>query len=364
MSKVRVFFAAPLPRTKAQEDLYATDNLIKDIGTVLRILGWKDRVELISPKHSIDKFDTATASDEFYAAQGQRERLLLMSADVIVFCFDRDIRAQMLGLTTNIEFGLFHNHPFAVFGCCRDDISEKHQKVKYVKNFLAERGTPFCVGLNRLVSATIGTIQRAMNALDFALSASPWLSQDPRRSMIPAACFAVDSTLPWLTRFVPQLTAFEVVAWLRNDPATLFGFTAKVTAGKKSEFVHFRPNMADVRITFEDHEVFVREMRFPAAVEVNYRAGGSSTQTAWDDPQTAQKEVEEELGLVLALDRFVPDGPPSFLSPLTDAALVFHWHVALTREEFAQLKEGASRGNANEGELCKTTITKIKETKK
>ena len=362
MDKIRVFFAAPLPRTARQEAIYFTDRLISNVSMLLRALCIGDNVELISPRRDISEFDTATASDDMYVAQGQRERATLSAADVIVFSFDRDIDQGILGLTTNIEFGLYHTQPFAVFGCCSTCAPEHTQKIKYIKNLLQSKNKKFHEGIDALTTATVESIVRAVGVLERTTKDHAWLSQDPRRSMIPAPCFCVDSTAPWIARFISQIASFDVAAWYTLPDQSVFGYTAKVTTSDgKVEFVHFRPNMACVSVTHRSNNVYVRELRFPAGVEATYNAGGSSTSTAWDDPETIQKEVQEELGLLLPVDRFVPAGPPSFLSPLTDAAMVFHWHVELTQEEFTLLHDGQVNGNEGEMERCKLLIERKKK---
>ncbi len=239
-------------------------------------------------------------SDPFpYDVQVAWEVQNLNRADQIVFWVPRDME-KMPALTTNVEFGRYHDTGRVVLGFPPTAVSMR---------YLATRASASAVPICDTLEATLGT---ALN----------YLGQGRKRvggeRDIPLNTWRTPPFQEWLTSqkcVGNRLDGAEVLWSFRVGPQRQFTFASIVRVNvhiasegrnKTNEFVFFRPDISTLvgynrkDPVGETEIALIREFRSPVRNKSGFIwevPGGSSWKPHTDPIETMLHEMEEETGL-------------------------------------------------------------------
>lgn len=357
-----IFLAGPNPRYKEGDVVEETwrHRALK----YLEDYGYDGHVFIPLPKGCFTIGAAVTNPVTDYNHQVDWEDKAMARADVLLFYVDR--RNGLQGLTTNIEFGRYLDSGRMVYGRPNDA-----ENTRYLDEQMRKR--------NRMVCSDHDTI------LDNGLHCSL------KRCVYDAICRVGEGSLrkhgaecvPLLFWKSPQfqdwygnmcgdsdmggnkLLGFEaksVITFnngrgIHNNDGFLFGFCAWVNvwiAGegreKSNEWIFSRTYTSYVVPYYIDesgtrHYVLVREFRSPANNPKAYiyeLPGGSSTDGKDVDPfENAQKELEEETGIIVEdISRFRFLGNRQTFATFSTNK-IFAVDIRLTKEEFEAAKKRA-----------------------
>lgn len=248
--------------------------------------------------------------DYGYDTQVEWERIHLDMADVVVFWVPRD-KKDLLGLTTNVEFGMFFDSGKAVLGYPEDAAS-----MRYLDHHARREHVPVCSTLEETLRSAVELIGEGAE-------------RSGGERAVPLHIWRLPHFQNWLTT--------QKLAGNRLDGARLLwsfraGSKKKITfayalhvdvhvasegRNKTNEFVIGRPDIATIvayrkRASFFDTEVvLVREFRSPARTSdgfIHELPGGSSAKPDEDPLVMAAHELAEETGFSIEPARLRPVG--------------------------------------------------------
>jgi hypothetical protein len=320
-----IFLAGPTPRA---EDV---PSWRPEAMRLLEEKGWEGTVFVPEPRDG--KFRPAYDDQIEWELEGLRR------ADCIVFWIPRDLET-LPGFTTNVEFGTWASSRRVILGAPTDA-----PKLRYLRAIAHRLGVPEASSLE-------GTVERAIDQVGEGA---------PRKGaecQLPAGVFRSPVFQSWLTaqRAAGNIIERLSLEWsLHTGPRRDFLFLWVVHAAvyvskegrtKKNEVIVGRPDVAAVvlyrkREPLERSElVLVREFRAPASnadAYVHEHAGGSAFDATLPWVEVARSEVEEEVGLHLAIERLRAIGSRQIAATLS-AHRAHAFAAEISEEELAVLK--------------------------
>ena len=322
-----IFLAGPSPRDEAVPSWRPRAvEVLRD--------RWKapGRLVVFVPEHRHGVYDD-------YTGQVEWEERCLHLADEIVFWVPRDMRT-MPALTTNVEWGMWHDSGKVVFGA-----PPQAPRNKYLRHYAVKHGVPVAATLDDVIAAALERI-----------------GEGARRSggerEIPLLLWRQESFQRW---YAAQRGAGNALrgARLQWRAGPYWGLRAAVEVAAegrvKEEIVFFRPDVSAVVLyrpgatPEETAVVLVREFRGPAATEDGFARALPGGSGPGDPRHVAAREVAEETGLAGDAARLRPHG-----SRQADAAMSAHrvhlFSAEITEEELARIRGTGPHGRAEAGE--------------
>ncbi|QKW35445.1 NUDIX hydrolase [Actinomadura sp. NAK00032] len=273
-----------------------------------------------------------------YGGQVEWEERCLHLSDEVLFWVPRD-PATMPALTTNVEWGMWHDSGRVVFGAPPEAPGNR-----YLLHYAAKFGVPAATDLGGTVAA----------ALDRIGAGAPRAGGERE---VPLLLWRDEAFQSW---YAGQRGAGNVLLGAR----VVFRFGVcwglhvrmRVTAEdrvKDNEVVIGRPDVSVVVLyrrgaTLDETEVvLVREFRGPCAAGFVHEAPGGSG--AGGPVRTALAEVAEETGLALAPERLRAHGARQVNATLS-AHRAHLFSAEVTADELERLRESGPHGIAADGE--------------
>lgn len=357
-----IFLAGPSPRYK-EGDIIRRE-WRHDAIDELKRQGYDGSVFIPLEKDWFESVGSAVDFDKFnYDSQIQWEDAAMSRADVILFWIPRT--KEMMGLTTNIEFGRYLESGRLVVG-----YPENAFNCGYIGQQLDKRNMPHYDHLRDCTSAAITRM-------------GDGAYREGDQVLVPLVIWKSDQFQTWYNNTICEqgnrLDGFNVKSIIAfNDFTQLFGFAAHVSIWltredrhKSNEWIFSRTSTSYVAPYYLDesgvhHFVLVREFRSPANNRHGYvfeLPGGSSSEKC-DVIVNAQKELHEETGLeVTDLSRFKVLGNRQTFSTFSTNQIVA-CGLQLTLEEYNQLKQDAENKvqfGENDGERITLYTATLKE---
>jgi NUDIX domain. len=377
-----IFLAGPNPRYKDGDPISTTwrHNAIR----ILEQHGYDGHVFIPLSRGSFEG-DIVTDAVADYDHQIEWENAAMGMADVLLFYVDRT--TELPGLTTNIEFGRYLDSGRMVYGRPNSAIH-----CRYLDEQVRIR--------NRLINKDDVDIEtRYPTALDKCVYEALWrIGEGAPRSggecLVPLVIWRSEQFQAWYTdmfagdsqgnelrRFdIKSIITFNNGKGLNNNDGFLFHFSAHVgiyvareDRVKDNEWIFSRTHTSYVAPFYDDPEtkkryiVLVREFRSPASNDSCYvfeLPGGSANKPGVNPIVNAQKELEEETGLLVEdISRFkVLGNRQTFATFSTNK--IFSTAVKLTKEEFDQVSQSAKSGQIlgeDDGERITLHIVAIED---
>ncbi|MGH3387921.1 MAG: nucleoside 2-deoxyribosyltransferase domain-containing protein [Actinomadura sp.] len=272
-----------------------------------------------------------------YTDQIDWEERALHRADVVIFWVPRDL-ATMPALTTNVEWGMWHDSGRVVFGA-----PPEAPKNRYLLHYADRFDVPTATTLADTVASGLAIIGpgafRSGGECDVPLLV--WRTASFQRwhtAQRDAGNSLLGARLVWTFRVSP--TRRFVVYWALHVQVHI----AAEDRVKSNEIVISRPDISVVALfrpgaDLDDTDVvLVREFRSPASTPDGYvheLPGGSGPEST-DPVRRAAAELEEETGLVVAPYRLRRHGSRQLAATLS-AHHAELFSVRLTDDEFDRL---------------------------
>ncbi len=283
----------------------------------------------------------------------------LNRADCILFWVPRS-PDKLPGFTTNIEWGEFFKTGRAVLGCPDEAI-----RMNYMKYRGSQYQVPFADSL-------LGTIRNAISLVGFGALRSGG------ETCVPLHIWQTESFQQWYTALKQAGNRLESakVEWVfRVGPKhkTFFWvlhvdiYVAAEQRHKTNEVVLARPDIATVVLVYPQPRledtvvVLVREFRSPGATKdgfVREVPGGSSWKPNIDPRVEAAKEVEEETGLHLELERLQPLGTRQLVATMS-AHRAHAFAVKLNEYDLGQLRSHPERAHGVTADTEQTYVEAV-----
>lgn len=278
-----------------------------------------------------------------YEEQIDWERQCCKLADKIVFWIPREFRPdfEMLGQTTNVEFGLYFNSNKLMIGSPNKAVANNY--LKYLSE--KEKNLFWYNNLEELLKDTVESLNPVI-----------------RRGVeckIPEYIYSSSQFQNWYQSMKNnnnELVDFEeLYSWYMPKAKKLFLSVFKPSVYikdedriKSNEFVVARTDMSYICAYYRpDNEilnseiVLVKEFRTPVRNESGYvyeLVGGSSLKDNSSALETASHELEEEIGLKIEPDRFRFIDSRQSASTLCSHKINLY-SVRLTKKEIDRVKE-------------------------
>lgn len=350
-----IFLAGPTPRDEV------TPSWRPEAIRILRELGFEGLVFV--PEPADGKWDGDDLDK--WRDQVEWEEEALNRADVIVFWIPRSL-PNMLGLTTNDEWGVWKDSGKVILGTSPEAVAVRYQRY-YANKYRVSTNTDLTE-----------TLKNALARIEFF--GGPTLRSEGVAT-IPLHVYNTPEFRQWLNRLEDtgnRLLSGRVVHshWLPSKHLFSWGLSANIWVAreqkvKSNEIVTGRPPVSSVllhgpiHIPWEETKVvLIREFRSnvnnPDAM-VCELPGGSNFRENRTPLMTAVSEVEEEVGLVLNPDRFLPVMSRQVF-PTFSTHRVSLFRVELTEEEIDSVgNSNQSYGVAEEGETTFPTVMTVRE---
>jgi 8-oxo-dGTP pyrophosphatase MutT (NUDIX family) len=286
-----------------------------------------------------------------YIDQVEWEDRALQMADVIVFWVPRS-NPKMLGLTTNIEWGLW-----ADTGKCVLGTPTGAEQVRYLQWMATKMKVPNYSTLEATLQEAVEKLGAGAfrNGGDAQVPLHIWshptfqewlVSQKKVGNRIESA------RVLWTFRVGQQLE--KVFSWCLHANV----YIASEKRWKMNEYVLGRTDTVACVLYQGDQVVLVREFRSPVRNEAGfvYELPGGSSHDSKEDPQEViAHEIEEETGLKIDPKRFIKHEARQQMATFA-AQVATLFSAQLSSEEIAKLK--ADAGNVH-GVLEETERTYV-----
>ena len=302
--------------------------------------------------------ETSTANYEnYYNEQFAWEHDKLDKSDIIVFWIPRIIKNnEALGLTTNIEFGLYAKSNKLIVGFPKDA-----DEIEYIKKCCEENNIPFYYTLEEVLNRAI---EMTKNKMRFNTECD-----------IPLFIWENEQFQHWYQRqlnvgnqllslkclynfFMPE--ARKLFLWICHAKV----YIKAEDRIKDNEFIISRTDMSSVVLYYKDNVVLIKEYRTPCCNKecYVYELPGGSSINSLSAINTAKNEVLEEAGINIPLERFELISNRQACATLS-AHFIHAYKVQLTQMEFSKIKsmENTIHGLHNDGEYTYLIIKNIKE---
>jgi nucleoside 2-deoxyribosyltransferase len=309
-------------------------------------------------------FDDSHNEPTSYAEQIEWEEQCLNVADIIVFWINRQL-PQLMGLTTNDEYGAWKNSGKLVLGC-----PEEADKVRYQSYYAQKLNIPE-------FSNIYLTLSYVVNKLGSGVHRKGGLKY------IPLEIYNSDIFQKWYNSLISngnRLDEAKVVHAFRTKKGFMFAFSlwCKVWIEseqrfKDNEFFIGRPDISSCLMYYkpvnssimETEIVLVKEYRVPVVNTESFiyeLPGGSSSKNNEDTLKTVVDEVYEETGVMLETIRLVEEQSRQLAATI----LSHHSHlysVELNKFEMEMIKnkKGQTFGNVEDTELTYVEVIKVKD---
>ncbi|WP_433324742.1 nucleoside 2-deoxyribosyltransferase domain-containing protein [Spirillospora sp. CA-294931] len=298
------------------------------------------RLVVFSPEHRHDRYDD-------YLGQIDWEERCLHLSDVVLFYVPRDL-ATMPALTTNVEWGVWHDSGRVVFGA-----PPEAPRNRYLLHYAAKFDVPTATDLPGTVDAALAVVgegaSRAEGECEVPLLI--WRT-DPFRRWYRAQRGAGNTLLG--ARLVWRFGAH----WALHVQVHV----AAEGRVKANEVVLARPDISTVLLyrpgptLDETTVVLVREFRSPATTPdgfVHELPGGSGPA---DPLERAHAEVAEETGLAIDAARLRAHSDRQVAATLS-AHRAHLYSAEITEAELEWLRAAGPGGVAADGERTHVEIT-------
>jgi len=337
-----IFLAGPVPRTQT--------------------ISWRTYAEQYLREHNyngtIYNPEVSTANYEnYYNEQFAWEHDKLDKSDIIVFWIPRKLKNQeALGLTTNIEFGLYAKSNKLIVGCPSDA-----DEVKYIEKCCEENNIPYYNTLEEVLDATILMIKNKMRSgSECDIPTFIW-ENEQFQNWYQAQLNAGNRLLSLkclYNFFMPK--AKKLFLWICYAKI----YISAEDRIKDNEFIISRTDMSSVVLYYKDNIVLIKEYRTPCCNKecYVYELPGGSSINSLSAINTAKNEVLEETGINIPIERFELINSRQSMATLS-AHFIHAYKVQLTVEEFNQIKkiENSIHGLHSDGEYTKLIIKNINE---
>ena len=302
--------------------------------------------------------ETSTANYEnYYDEQFAWEHDKLDKSDIIVFWIPRIIKnEEALGLTTNIEFGLYANSNKIVVGCPKEA-----DEIKYIEKCCEEHNIPY---FNTLEETLNKAIELTKNKIRFGAECDIPLfiwENEQFQNWYQSQLEVGNKLLSFkclYNFFMPK--AKKLFLWICYAKVYI---TAEDRV-KDNEFILSRTDMSSVVLYFKDNIILVKEYRTPCCNKecYVYELPGGSSINLLSAINTAQNEVLEETGINIPIERFELINSRQSMATLS-AHFIHAYKVELTEDEFNKIKniENSIHGLHSDGEYTYLVIKNIKE---
>ncbi|REE99808.1 nucleoside 2-deoxyribosyltransferase domain-containing protein [Thermomonospora umbrina] len=275
-----------------------------------------------------------------YTGQVDWEERCLHLADEVVFWVPRDMET-MPALTTNVEWGMWHDSGRVVFGA-----PPEAPKNRYLLHYAERFGVPTATTLDGVVAAALDRIGDGSSRIG-------------GEREVPLLVWRTPEFRQWYEtqRGADNVLRGARVVWRTGLHWGLHVAVEVAAEGrvKANEVVFSRPDISAVLLyrpgptPDETVVVLVREFRSPASTEdgcVHELPGGSGP---GDPLSTAVAEVAEETGLVLDPARLRRHGVRQVNATMS-AHRAHLFSAEITEDELAAVRDTGPHGLLDEGE--------------
>lgn len=290
-----------------------------------------------------------------YDDQVEWERKMLDSADVIAFWIPREM-GTLPGLTTNVEFGLYVRSGKVILGAPPGALSityledSLNRDAQAPPRFTTLMGTMACAMSTHCMDTPVlktGGLRHVPNNILKNPEFARWLS-DLTSTGNRLDDLRVQWVNPLPNKDVPFAFSAMVKIWVDAEQRY-----------KENEFITSRTDLVTIVMKHRDYFVLVEEFRscYPRGKVLEFPSGS----VEGDPKEQAVKEVMEETGLVLTVDRFTElDNRPMSATYSIHRNIVFG--VILNRAEMEVCWEAAEHsiqfGADDEERTCVRVMTK------
>lgn len=347
-----VFLAGPTPRNN-------------------NVVSWRDEAieifkknnfkgTLLIPEPSNGKFE------HDYDDQVNWELEAMKMADVILFWIPRQLRDdfEMIGLTTNVEFGFWVDSGKIVFG-----FPENAEKMRYLESLALKQNIKVNNNLEDTIKEAIDKfgdgILRTGGECKVPLSIWTLSSfQDWYQAQTGAGNRLDDAELLWSFRMPKKGIVF---LWILKANV----YVSSENRNKDIEFVISRTSTSSIVMYKKEEEildskvVLVKEFRTPASTKDGFiweNPGGSSLENNEDKLEVIQHEVQEEVGFNVDVNRikYIQQRQSSGTLLANKISL---FSIELTEEEIKWFEDqkGKTHGVVEDTEITYTEVKSLKE---
>ena len=326
------------------------------------ITEWRDYAIKYLRDHGFDgiiynpEVDESQYNDN-YDNQFKWEHDHLDSCDLIVFWIPRDVENNILGLSTNVEFGLYANSNKVIAGSPNEE--------KYIYNCCQEHNIPWFTNLDELLDKAIEILSVNKFRVDNECNIPAFIWENKEFQNWYQKQKEAGNTLlslKCLYSFVMP-KAKKLFLWICHVKM----YVASEQRIKENEFVISRTNVVSIIMHYKDNIVLIKEYRSPCCNGECYvyeLPGGSSVEddAESDNIYVAKQEVFEETGINIDYERFKLINTRQCLATLSAHNLTA-FEVELTKEEFNIIKnnENSIHGLLDDSELTYLTIKPLTE---
>ena len=337
-----IFLAGPVPRTQ-------TISWRAEAEQYLRNQGYNGTI--YNPEVSTANYEN------YYNEQFAWEHKMLDKSDIIVFWIPRKIKNQeALGLTTNIEFGLYAKSNKLIVG-----FPKNADEVQYIEKCCEENDIPCYNTLEEVLDKAISMAKNKMRSeTECDIPLFIWENeqfQNWYQTQLEAGNKLLSLKCLY-SFFMPK--AKKLFLWICYAKV----YIAAEDRIKDNEFVISRTDMSSVVLYYKDNIVLIKEYRTPCCNKecYVYELPGGSSINPLSAINTAKNEVLEEAGINIPIERFELINSRQSMATLS-AHFIHAYKVQLTAEEFNQIKEieNSIHGLHSDGEYTKLIIKNINE---
>ena len=300
---------------------------------------------------------TTANYENYYDEQFAWEHDKLDKSDIIVFWIPRIIKNnEALGLTTNIEFGLYAKSNKLIVGFPKDA-----DEIKYIEKCCIENNIPYYNTLEEVLDKAISMIK---NKIRFEAECD-----------IPLFIWENEQFQHWYQTQIEAGNKLLSLKCLYNffmpkaKKLFLWICYAKIYIKaedriKDNEFILSRTDMSSVVLYYKDNIVLIKEYRTPCCNKecYVYELPGGSSINQLSAINTAKNEVLEETGINVPLERFELINSRQSMATLSVHS-IHAYKVKLTQAEFNKIKsmENSIHGLHSDGEYTYLVIKNINE---
>lgn len=353
-----IFLAGPSPRMKGE------DNWRKRALYLLKELDYKGTVFIPLTK-AIYYEDESLTKNWDYINQISWECEARKIADCVVYWIPRT--KEMIGLTTNLEFGedlklkkIFYGRPEYAIKC------------RYLDRRMQMLNKPIYTGLKTLLNEAINYLDCGAERKDGEIN-------------VPLQIWNTLSFQNWLKKqneLENKLIDFELGQVIYSKSGDIFYFSAKVNVYvkkedryKSNESIFSRIDVSSVVPYYvepdgETYIILAKEFRSPVINKTGFAwdlPSGSSFNKKLDNKEIAKAELHEELGLDVENDRLIFVSENQINASFTTHKN-FIYKVKLTKKEFDNFNKNegkiSSLDGGKSGEINYIKIIKLNEIKK
>lgn len=346
-----IFLAGCTPRDKE------TPSWRKGALTFLEKLGFDGTV-------FVPEFEGDVISEDLdYTAQIEWEEKCLNIADVITFWIPRNLSNSMLGLTSNIEYGVWMDSGKVMLG-----YPESAEKMRYLEHYASKLFIPSFRTLEALLISAVDKLGEGALRIkgEVNIPLDVWQHKgftNWYKSLADASNILEDAKVEY-RKFVGKNNAilFFVSLWAKV-------YITDENRYKENEIVFMRSDISSCVLFRKDESnimnsdiVLVKEFRTPVS---NYSgkvwelAGGSSFKEDTDPKEIMVSELHEETGLEISPDRL-----EYFQTRQLQATSLSHksylYYCKITEEEVDKIKELKGKVFGNEEDTERTFVEVVK----